>query len=213
MDIREAYARWSATYDSDRNLTRDLDQEVTRDTLATLLVSSILEIGCGTGKNTTLLAQIGQRVMAVDFSQAMMARAKAKPGMDQVLFAAADLTRPWPLKERYADLVVCNLVLEHIEALPFVFSEASRCLVERGCFFVAELHPFRQYGGTKANFQRDRETTEVPAFVHHISDFLNAAETGGFALKHLKEWWHVQDRDKPPRLVSFWFEKEGRHAG
>lgn len=208
MDIREAYARWSATYDSDRNLTRDLDQEVTRDTLRERRFSSILEIGCGTGKNTTLFAQIGQRVMAVDFSQAMMARARTKPGTGNVLFAVADLTRPWPLADRYADLVVCNLVLEHIENLPLLFSEASRCLVERGCFFVSELHPFRQYQGTKANFQRDQETTEIPAFVHHISDFLNAAESSGFGLKHLKEWWHAQDQDKPPRLVSFWFEKQ-----
>jgi malonyl-CoA O-methyltransferase len=147
-------------------------------------------------------------VVAVDFSQAMMARARAKPGIDNVAFAVADLTRPWPLTDRYADLVACNLVLEHIENLSFVFSEASRCLVERGCFFVSELHPFRQYQGTKANFQRDQETTEIPAFVHHISDFLNAAKSSGFALKHLKEWWHAQDQDKPPRLVSFWFEKQ-----
>lgn len=207
MDIQQAYSDWSATYDSDRNLTRDLDREVTRDTLGSLRFSSILEIGCGTGKNTTLFAQIGQRVLAVDFSEAMMAQARAKPGMDRVVFAAADLTKPWPLVDRYADLVVCNLVLEHIENLPNIFSQASRCLVERGRFFVSELHPFRQYQGTKANFQHNQETIQIPAFVHHISDFLNAAESSGLALKALREWWHAQDQDKPPRLVSFMFVK------
>jgi malonyl-CoA O-methyltransferase len=145
--------------------------------------------------------------LAVDFSQAMMAQARAKPGMDKVVFAASDLTQPWPLTDRYADLVVCNLVLEHIENLPFVFSEASRCLVERGCFFVSELHPFRQYQGTKARFEHNEETIQVPAFVHHISDFLSAAGNSGLALESLREWWHAQDQDKPPRLVSFMFVK------
>ena len=37
MRIEEAYNVWSATYDLDRNLTRDLDEIVTRETLASWL--------------------------------------------------------------------------------------------------------------------------------------------------------------------------------
>ena len=76
MSVQEAYNHWSATYDTDENLTRDLDQAVTRDTLADLQCKSILEVGCGTGKNTALLAQIGDRVRALDFSGGMLKRAK-----------------------------------------------------------------------------------------------------------------------------------------
>ena len=49
MSIKKAYNDWSASYDSDENLTRDLDQKVTREALANLHFKSILEIGCGTG--------------------------------------------------------------------------------------------------------------------------------------------------------------------
>ena len=70
-----------------------------------------------------------------------------------------------------------------------------------------ELHPFRQYQGTQANFQTAHRTIEIQAFVHHISDFLDAAESSGFRLKEFKEWWHETDQNKPPRLVSFIFEK------
>ncbi|MFC1879355.1 SAM-dependent methyltransferase, partial [Chloroflexota bacterium] len=80
-------------------------------------------------------------------------------------------------------------------------------LIEGGHFFICELHPFRQYQGTKAQFQRDQGTTEIQAFVHHISDFLEDAEVIGLTLKSCKEWWHEDDQDKPPRLVSFMFEK------
>src|SRR5262249_39772903 len=207
MNIQKAYTHWSTTYDVDRNLTRDLDQVVTRSTLSSLRFKSILEVGCGTGKNTALLAQIGEQVVALDFSEGMIDRAKEKLKLDNLTFVLADLTKQWPCNDLSVDLIVCNLVLEHIKDISFTFAEAFRTLVEGGRFFVCELHPFRQYQGTQANFQRDQETTEIQAFVHHISDFIDAAESNGFALKRFKEWWHEEDQGKPPRLVSFMFEK------
>jgi hypothetical protein len=69
------------------------------------------------------------------------------------------------------------------------------------------LHPSRQYRGTVANFQRGDAQVEVTAFVHHISDFLEAAKANGLWLVELREWWHEEDVNKPPRLVSFMFEK------
>ena len=210
MKIEEAYNHWSATYDTDVNRTRDLDQVVTRQTLVGMRCESILEIGCGTGKNTALLTEIGERVLALDISEGMLKKAKTKLESDNLIFSAADITRQWPCADGSMDLVVCNLVLEHIEDLPFIFSEAVRCLVEGGRFFICELHPFRQYQGTKARFQRDQNRIEIQAFIHHISDFLAAAEVNGLKLKKFREWWHQDDQGKPPRLVSFLFEKRMR---
>ncbi|NDJ79044.1 MAG: class I SAM-dependent methyltransferase [Chloroflexi bacterium] len=207
-DVREAYASWAATYDTDRNLTRDLDGTVTRQVLSQLRPATILETGCGTGKNTPFLAEIGAQVVALDFSPEMLARARSKVQADNVFFAQADLTRPWPCANACMELVVCNLVLEHIEDLGLVFSEAARVLVDGGRFFVCELHAFWQYEGKQAVFQRDGEQVAVPAFVHHISSFLAAAEAAGLALVTLGEWWHAEDEGRPPRLVSFLFEEQ-----
>ena len=207
MSIKAAYNDWSATYDSDRNLTRDLDHAVTRQTLAPLRCDSILELGCGTGKNTALLAQIGEKVHALDFSEGMLRRAREKVAADHVTFAVADLTQRWPVSDRSVDLIAGNLVLEHIRDLSHVFSEASRSLAAGGRFFVCELHPFRQYQGAQANFQRDQATTEIQAYTHHLSDFTKAADEHGLALERLQEWWHDDDQAKPPRLVSFMFRK------
>jgi ubiquinone/menaquinone biosynthesis C-methylase UbiE len=206
VEIQAAYSDWSATYDSDRNLTRDLDQIVTQQTLGKLKFKSILELGCGTGKNTGLLAGIGARILALDFSSGMIEKAKAKLALPNVIFEIADITRRWPCPDASFDLVVCNLVLEHIQDLSFIFSEASRVLMKVGRFFVCELHPFRQYQGTVARFQRT-ETTEIAAFVHHLTDFTDAANANGLSVVSMKEWWHQEDHDKPPRLVSFMFER------
>lgn len=207
MSIQKAYTVWSATYDLDRNLTRDLDEWVTRNALGGLHFRSIIEIGCGTGKNTSFLAQIGEKVLAIDFSESMINKAKEKLQAENVTFEVADITKPWHRENNSADLIICNLVLEHIENLSFIFSEIHRTLVENGSLFICELHPFRQYQGTKANFQQNQEITEIQAFIHNLSDFVNAASTSGFALKSFKEWWHEEDKEKPPRLVSFMFVK------
>lgn len=207
MEIHEHYSLWSATYDQDRNLTRDLDQSVTREALAGRRYAAILELGCGTGKNTALLAELGERVQALDFSEGMLSQARAKVTAANVTFATADLTRPWPCADQSADLIVCNLVLEHIAELPFIFAEARRVLSAAGRFFISELHPFRQYRGSQAEFQRGGERVAIPAFVHHISDFLQAAEAAPLRLVRLREWWHAEDQNGLPRLLTLLFEK------
>lgn len=207
MDIQNAYNEWSDIYDSNINLTRDLDSNVTRSLLASRRFDSILELGCGTGKNTVFFAEIGAQVHALDFSQGMIQKAKEKVKAGNVRFETADLTKRWPCEDEIYDLISCNLVLEHIESLPHIFDEAARVLKPGGIFLVNELHPFKQYGGTKARFERTGEIVEVEAFVHHISDFTNAAEANGLSLVKLNEYWHEADENKPPRLVSFLFEK------
>lgn len=207
MNVKQGYNTWSATYDTVENLTRDLDQVVTQKALGDLRFKSILEIGCGTGKNTALLAQISERVRAIDFSEGMIEKAKEKVRASNVAFSIADLTQRWHCDDGSVELVVCNLVLEHIEDLHFIFAEAARVFVQQGRFFVCELHPFKQYQGLKANFQKDQEAIEIRAFTHHISDFVAAAKKNGLVVEQLKEWWHEQDERKPPRLVSFMFRK------
>jgi malonyl-CoA O-methyltransferase len=207
MSIQNAYNQWSEIYDSNENLTRDLDQLLTRSAFAGQQFDSILELGCGTGKNTQFLVQIGKKVHALDFSEGMIEKAKAKIGVDNITFSVTDLTKAWPCENSTYDLITCNLVLEHIEDLSHIFSEAARTLRPGGKFFINELHPFKQYRGTKARFENGEGIIEVDAFVHHVSDFTGAALSHGLGILQLGEYWHEQDQGKPPRIISFLFGK------
>ncbi|MBN2471286.1 MAG: class I SAM-dependent methyltransferase [Anaerolineae bacterium] len=210
MTVQESYDAWAASYDHDRNLTRDLDARVTRDVLGGHHYPAMLELGCGTGKNTGFYAGIAGRVLALDFSAAMLAQAvrkQARPQAAAVAFARADLASPWPCAPQSVHLVACNLVLEHLADLHAVFAQARQVLAPGGQCFICELHPCRQYQGKKAAFQHNDTAVEIPAFVHHTSDFLQAARAAGLTVQALGEWWHAEDsRQGPPRLISFLFE-------
>lgn len=207
MNIQNAYDEWSSIYDSNSNLTRDLDGQIVRETLAGRKFEHILEIGCGTGKNTTYLAEIGRNIHALDFSAGMIEKAQAKVRADHVRFETADLTKRWICEDGKYDLIVCCLVLEHIQDLGHIFAEAARVLVPGGIFLIHELHPFKQYLGAQARFERADKTIEVTAYTHHISEFTNTASNHGLKLIRLNEYWHTEDVNKPPRLLSLWFDK------
>lgn len=206
--VREAYTAWSATYDLDRNLTRDLDGEVTREILGARHARCALEIGCGTGKNTVWLAERSAYLLALDLSPGMVQRARQKVTAPHVDFALADLTQGLPCSAQRFDLITCNLVLEHIDRLDPVFAQAARCLTADGLLLVSELHPFRQYQGAQARFtDASACTVGVPAFAHHVSDFLAAATQAGLRLLRFREWWHRDDTARPPRLATFEFQR------
>jgi len=139
MSIQSACDHWSSTYDHDRNLTRDLDQVTTRKVFADTRYRNSLELGCGTGKNTVLLAEISDAVHAIDFSEGMIERARQKVDTGKVQFSVADLTQVWPIKNDSHDLIVCNLILEHIEDLAFIFRQAFRGLKSGGTFLYFRI--------------------------------------------------------------------------
>jgi ubiquinone/menaquinone biosynthesis C-methylase UbiE len=207
MNVKESYTAWSSTYDADRNLTRDLASKILKDTFGKQRVDSILEIGCGTGGNIPFLAGIADHVYGLDFSDGMLEKARKNVHSDNITLTFGDLTNVWPYGKHATDLVVCNLVLEHVENLQHIFSEAFRVLKDEGIFFVCELHPFRQYIGGRATFRLGEEITEIHAFIHHISDFVDAAEQAGFVMEKFNEHWHGEDTGKPPRIAMFLFRK------
>lgn len=206
--VQKGYNQWAGSYDSVENKTRDLDKLATQTVLRQFTLGQLLELGCGTGKNTEWLSQHAARVTAVDFSDAMMQQAKEKIKASNVSFVQADIKNKWLFKDNTFDMITCNLILEHIQDLKFVFAEAARVLKDGGRFFISELHPFKQYTGSKARFENEGETIFLECYVHHISDFFDAAIQNGFNCLQLKEWFDDEEKKDLPRLVSFVFEKK-----
>lgn len=208
MSNQQLYNSWSANYDTVENKTRDLEKNACREILSTVEFETVIELGCGTGKNTEWLASRAKRVLAVDLSEEMQAVAKGKIKSDNVEFKQADITNKWNFSEDKADLITCSLILEHVENLDFIFSEAHVHLNENGNFYICELHPFKQYTGSKARFETAEGLQVLECFTHHISDYVQAAQKNDFSVVHLAEWFDNNDRTTVPRLISFLFNRK-----
>ena len=208
MSIEKAYDAWAARYDTDKNKTRDLDSTSTAATLSSYSFQHVLELGCGTGKNTELLLNRAERVIGLDFSQAMLDIAKEKVANNRAQFIKVDLTSEWNVDAQWADLVTSSLTLEHIENLDPVFEQSNRTLAKNGLFFISELHPYRQYDGSGARFESENETVHIEIFIHHLTDYINSAKANGFELLETREWFDGPIREGIPRLISFLFRKK-----
>ena len=208
MSIEKAYDAWAAQYNTDRNKTRDLDAKSTIETLSNYQFKRVLELGCGTGKNTEWLLNRAERVVGLDFSQAMLDIAKEKVANNRAQFIKADLTSEWNIDDQWADLVTSSLTLEHIENLDPVFEQSNRTLAKNGLFFISELHPYKQYDGSGARFKSENETVHIEVFIHHLTDYINSAKANGFELLEMREWFDGPVRKGIPRLISFLFRKK-----
>ncbi|HET9485976.1 MAG TPA: class I SAM-dependent methyltransferase [Chryseosolibacter sp.] len=209
MDVRQSYDLWAEDYDSVDNKTRDLEGLALRDALEKIEFDTCLEIGCGTGKNTQWLAARAKKVTAVDFSEQMLAMARKKIDSGNVLFQQADITRPWTFTSEKYPLITFSLVLEHVEQLEPVLIEAERRLSTGGHIYVGELHPFKQYTGTKARFDTVGGQHVIACFNHHVSDFIRAAKTAALRLEDAEEYFDGNDRGTIPRILAMIFRKQG----
>ncbi|MEN8188048.1 MAG: class I SAM-dependent methyltransferase [Bacteroidota bacterium] len=206
MSIKKAYNLWSDIYDTNENKTRDLDKIVTIEVLSKYKFDTVIELGCGTGKNTEFLASNAKEIIALDFSEKMLEKAKQKVRNNIVKFIKTDLKEDWYVENDYFDLVTCSLTLEHIKDLGDILNQVYLKLKSGGKFFISELHPFKQYTGSKAKYESEGGINELEVYTHHISDYLESAKRAGFNLLELNEWFDDDSKDLP-RLISFVFEK------
>jgi 2-polyprenyl-3-methyl-5-hydroxy-6-metoxy-1,4-benzoquinol methylase len=137
----------------------------------------------------------------------MLSKAKQKINSDKVTFKQADINQEWTFTSKKFDLVGFSLVLEHIENLDYIFRRINDTLKTGGHLYIGELHPFRQYSGTKARFETQDGLQIVTCFTHNISDFTRLGEKYGFELIKIAEYFDEDDRTTIPRILTILFRK------
>ena len=137
----------------------------------------------------------------------MLEKAKEKIQSDKVAFHIVDILKDWTFSESKYDLVTFSLMLEHIENLESIFQKLADVTDKGAKVYIGELHPFKQYAGSKARFETSSGTEVVTCFNHHITDFINAANNNGFKLLLLEEQFDEGDRSQIPRILNLLFEK------
>jgi len=193
VPTRTGYDRWAEVYDGEDNPLVLLEELHIGPLAGEVAGLAVADIGCGTGRHALRWAGAGARVTAVDFSEAMLRRARAKPGAETVTFIHHDLTQPFPLTSAAFDRVFCCLVLDHIAELDSFFRELRRLCRPSGWVVVSVMHPAMSLRGVQARFIDPRTGCRVsPAgHAHRMSDYLMAARRAELILEQISE--HVVD--------------------
>ncbi len=187
-NVREGYNRWASVYDHDANPMLVLEEPVVKVAAGSVLDCVALDLGCGTGRHASWLAEAGAKVTALDFSSGMLEVASQKPNAEKIRFIEHDLHKPLPFDADF-DLIICGLVLEHISEIHPFFSEILRVLKPGGRAIISTMHPAMFLKGSKARFTdpESGKTVEPGSFNHSISSCVMAAVECGFNLFNLTE--------------------------
>ena len=131
--MREYYEeRWAT-------LPAELDVPLLEQRRAFLLAHAragtrALDLGCGEGVFTALLAEAGADAVGVDVAEAALARARARHPGPEYLLAAPDGTLP--LADASFDLVWASEVIEHVGDTARWLSEVRRVLRSGGVLLL-----------------------------------------------------------------------------
>jgi len=169
----------------------------------------VLEIGCGGGQNSIVLAKQGAIVSGIDLSgkQIAYARVLAKREHVKVDFSVGDMQDLSRFADASFDIVVTAVSLLYVESLDRTFSEVYRVLKTGGVFIFSEGHPFAegkliQHRGksayTVADYFKRRKIwwvdklgdgTKVKMFSYHrpLQDYFEALLRRGFLILRFLE--------------------------
>ncbi len=100
---------------------------------------SILDIGCGTGSLSLVLAELNHQVIGIDFSEAMIAQAKSKAieAGQRISFKIMDAFDP-QLTENQFEVIVCRHLLWAMPSANIALQHWSKLLVPGGRIILVE---------------------------------------------------------------------------
>lgn len=190
VPTRAGYDRWAEFYDEEDNPLVLLEERQIGPLIGDVAGLAVADIGCGTGRHALQWAAAGAQVTAVDFSEAMLQRARTKPGAEAVTFVRHDLAERFPLESAAFDRVCCCLVLDHIAALSPFFLELRRLCRPSGRVIISVMHPAMSLKGVQARFIEPASGRRIsPAsHAHQMSDYLMAAVRADLRLEHVSEY-------------------------
>ena len=160
-----------------------------------------LDIGCGEGRVTRDLSELGHRVVGIDSAPSMIHAAReADPAGEYIEANAAEL----PFADGAADLVVAFMSLMDMDDMPAVVQEIGRVLATGGRLCAAVVHPintagkFQDDGRFRIESYLDRRVVvdevergglTMTFHARHLilEDYSRAFEQAGFLWEHSRE--------------------------
>jgi SAM-dependent methyltransferase len=163
-----------------------------------------VDVGCGEGRLTAELADLGHRIIAIDGSPRMATFARCRPQLEAVV--VADAAR-LPVAAETADLVVAFMSLQDMDNVGDVIADCGRVLHRDGRLCLAIAHPVRSAGSftgtaTDADFtvssyfdariwpwrsSHSGCAVAIPGMHRPLEAYTTAIEDAGLVIEQLRE--------------------------
>lgn len=200
ISSQAGYALWAATYDQELNALIAVEAAQVEALVATIPMTSAIDVGTGTGRHALRLARRGVAVTAVDPSPAMLAVAqdKARRAGLPIHFQRAAIEEGLPYVTNQFDFLICALTLCHVADLHQALQECARVVRPGGSVLLTDIHPDVVAVGWKAMLRRPGMTYMLPYPGHTDTAYLDAVTTAGLTLRTVIE---VPVREVPAGLM------------
>ena len=163
------------------NFHRTLIVPATERLLALQKDELVLDIACGNGQFSRRMAQLGAQVVALDFSEKFIGRAKARSTgyTDRITYRVIDATdtdQLMTLGKRRFDAAVCTMALMDIATIEPLASTLSQVLKAGGRFVFSLMHPCFNSTGCKAVVEKEERDGEL-IITHSINNTFAKSKT------------------------------------
>jgi ubiquinone/menaquinone biosynthesis C-methylase UbiE len=164
-----------------------------------------LDLACGEGSNTRILARKGAKVVGVDFSERLIELAsqmERKEGLD-IEYFVSDAANLKKFPDSHFDVVTCFMALMDIEDYQGAIREAARVLKRNGRFVFSIIHPCFEWGNVTSGGQPIGEWKYEDGTQNSPMRALHYETTRYFGRVKLRSSWNMKRLIKPFTTTSF----------
>ena len=153
----------------------------------------VLEIACGNGEFARRMSELGGKVVAVDFSEGMLERARAHGG--DVDYRHTDAMAEGALlalgEPGSFDAVVSNMAIMDMESIEPMVAASSRLLTPAGRFVFSTLHPAFNSGDVRPTVELDVEGRTTEIYSVKVSSYSRPSVGKGVAIpgQPVEQWY------------------------
>ncbi|MDB6082419.1 MAG: class SAM-dependent methyltransferase [Gammaproteobacteria bacterium] len=178
-----AYERWAAAYPpTAHNPLMRAEQRAMMDLCPGVAGRRVLDLACGSGRYTRLLAEeLAGEMFAVDFCVPMLQQVR---GARRVLASMMQL----PFVDRSFDVVISGLALGHAAGVEPWMTEVARVLEVGGTLLYSDFHPDAAGAGLPRSFKdADDRLVTVPHRRYPVAAQVQAAAAAGLHVEAVHE--------------------------
>jgi 2-polyprenyl-3-methyl-5-hydroxy-6-metoxy-1,4-benzoquinol methylase len=200
VDAQNGYAMWADTYDKGRNPLIESEEGPVTRLIEGLPISSVLDVGTGTGRYALKFARRGTAVTAIDQSPEMLALAQQVASTENlnIDFRLASLDDDLPFAAHQFDFLVCALMLSHVPNLAMATQKFYHVLQPAGHLLLTAYHPDIIKHGGRTVLNGPGITFNLPNVSRTRTDYLETLAATGFTVLNVLD---VPVRDIPPGIL------------